>query len=187
MARRELRPTYERRVSGNLAYDYDRLAREERRRREWEEQENAKRRAQEAARKRAQRRKAQASPRRRARIRVSPFAVLGFAATTVMAIALLMGYARLSAVSHQVAERQRRLASLEEEHVRLLSRYERTFDLAAVREAAERAGMAKPSASQIYYIDLSEPDSVVLHKGGDESALGRITASAGRTLLEYFR
>lgn len=190
MARRELRQVHYRRVSGNLAYDYDRLAREERRRREWKEREDAERRAREATERHAQRRKVQAAPRRRTHIRVSPFAVLGFAVTTMMAIALLMGYAQLSAVSHRVADRQRTLATLEEEHVRLLSRYERTFDLSAIREAAERAGMAKPSASQLYYIDLSESDHVVLHRGDKDVALVRAAASVGRKLasfLEYFK
>ena len=38
--------------------------------------------------------------------------------------------------------------------------HEQAFDLSGVKEAATEAGMSQPSDSQIYYIDLSEPDSV---------------------------
>ena len=85
---------------------------------------------------------------------------------------------------------QRRLSTLEEDYVSLLSRYERTFDLTAIKEAAEAAGMAKPSASQIYYVDLSAPDSVVLHARADESVLGRVFTAVGRdvvSIVEYFK
>ena len=85
---------------------------------------------------------------------------------------------------------QRTLASLQEERVKLIARYEKTFDLAAVKEAAEQAGMAKPSASQIYYIDLSAPDNVVLYARAGESVLRRAAASVGQdvaSIVEYFK
>jgi len=190
MARRDTRQLNTRPVSGNLAYDYDRLEREERRRREREERDYIERRARERAPRREPRRKAEVQQRRRERIRVSPFAVLGFSVAAVMAVALLMSYAQLATISNQVVRQQRTLATLEEEHVKLVSRYERTFDLAAIKEAAESAGMAKPSSSQIYYIDLSAPDNVVLYQHEEENVLGRVAASVGRNMasvVEYFK
>ena len=198
MARRPNRKSndYGRYVSGNLAYDYDYLERERRRRAEREQREQRERR--EYAERRARERAVRAEPRsrpvsppkHRERQHVSAFAVFGAAAMAVMVVALLMSYARLTAVSHQVVIMQSELAALEDEHVSLLSRYERTFDLTAIKEAAEAAGMAKPSASQICYVDLSAPDSVVLYGRPAESVLGRMFAAVGQdiaSLVEYFR
>ena len=185
MARRVMRQVNNRYITGTLAYDYGRLEREERRRREREQREYAERRARE----RAPRRKVEATPRHRERIRVSPLVVLGFVAAAVMSVMLLMSYAQLTTISNQVVSQQKVLASLEEEHVKLVSKYERTFDLAAIKEAAESAGMAKPSASQIYYIDLSAPDNVVLYQHEKGNVLNRVVTSVGRnvaSIVEYF-
>ena len=189
MARRDMRKMNYRPVSGNLAYDYDRLEREERRRREQEEREYVERLTRQATQKRSIRRKTETAPRRRERIRVSPLSVMGFAVVAVLAVMLLMSYAQLATISNQVVRQQKELTSLEEEHVKLVSRYERTFDLAAIKEAAESAGMAKPSSSQVYYIDLSAPDNVVLYQH-EETVLERVTASVGRnmaSIVEYFK
>jgi cell division protein FtsB len=186
MARRDMRQWNRQYVSGSLAYDYVGIEREERRRREREERAAAQR-AGAGAPPRA-RRRSDAVRRHRERIRVSPVAVLGFSVIAVMAVMLLMNYAQLTSISNQVVEQQKRLSSLEEEHVKLVSRYERTFDLAAIKEAAENAGMAKPSSSQIYYIDLSAPDNVVLYQHEEEHIFGRVAAAACRNLqsiVEY--
>ena len=192
MARRSGRQSndYSRYVSGNLAYDYDYLERERRRRAEREQREYAERRAREAEVRTQPRSTPVAPPKHRARQRVSPFAVLGFVAAAVMLVALLMSYAQLTAVSHDVVKMRSALSTLEDEHVALLSRYERTFDLAAIKEAAEAAGMAKPSASQICYVDLSAPDNVVLYARTDETVLGRVFAAVGQdiaSVVEYFK
>ena len=187
---------YGRYVSGNLAYDYDYLERERRRRAEREQREQrerreyAERRAREAAVRAEPRAKPVAPPKHRERQHVSPLILFGFAAAAVMVVMLLMSYAQLTAASHSIVTMQSTLSTLEDEHVSLLSRYERTFDLAAVKEAAEAAGMAKPSASQICYVDLSAPDSVVLYARGDETVLGRVFSAVGQnviSLVEYFK
>ena len=181
---------YGRYVSGNLAYDYDYLERERRRRAEREQREYAERRARETAVRTEPRSKPVAPPKHRERQHVSPFAVFGAVAAAALLVTLLMSYARLTAVSHDVVTMQRTLSALEEEHVSLLSRYERTFDLTAIKEAAEAAGMAKPSASQICYVDLSAPDSVVLYGRADETVLGRAITAVGRSaasVVEYFK
>ncbi len=177
-------------VSGNLAYDYDYLERERRRREEREQREYAERRARETAVRTETRARPAAPPKRRELQRVSPIVLLGFAVAATMVVVLLMNYAELTAVSHDVVTMQRTLATLEDEHVALLSRYERTFDLAAIKAAAEASGMAKPSASQICYVDLSAPDSVVLYRHADETVLGRVFTAVGQDVLsavEYFK
>lgn len=190
MARREMRQVNNRYVSGSLAYDYDYLERERRRRAEREQREYAERRAREQAPRPQTRKRVEAQPRHRERIRVSNVVVLGFIAMAAMAVMLLMNYAQLATISNQVVREQRTLAALQEEHVRLVARYEKTFDLTAVKEAAERAGMAKPSASQIYYIDLSAPDNVVLYERGRGTFLDRVKVTVGAdvsSVLEYFK
>ena len=72
----------------------------------------------------------------------------------------------------------------------LLTEYEKTFDLATVKAAAEAAGMSKPSSGQIQYIDLSGDDSVTLYKAERSAALGGLLDKAERGwdyVLEYFR
>ncbi len=193
MARRPVRQMNpnSRYVSGDLAYDYDYLERERRRREERELREYADRRMREAPAPQPQpRRRTMEAPKHRERLRVSPVVLLGFTAAAVMVVLLLMSYAELTAISGSVVRMQRELATLEDEHVALVGRYEKTFDLATVKEAAEAAGMAKPSASQVYYIDLSAPDNVVLYQRAEANVLGRVAASVGRdvvSVLEYFK
>jgi hypothetical protein len=192
MARRPTRQanSYGRYVAGNLAYDYDYLERERQRRREREQREYAERRARETTPRPEPRRKPVAPPKHRERIHVSPLVLLGFAVTAAMVVVLLMSYAQLAAISNDVVGMKSKLATLEDEHVALVGRYERTFDLSAIKEAAEAAGMAKPSASQIYYVDLSSPDNVVLYQRAEASVLGRAFAALGQNVIsvvEYFK
>ena len=101
---------------------------------------------------------------------------------------LLLGYVQLTAVSNNVSTIKKELATLEDEHVALLTEYEKTFDLATIKAAAEEAGMSKPSAGQIQYIDLSGADSAVVY--GDEPGVVEKAASSLKegalSLWEYF-
>ena len=84
---------------------------------------------------------------------------------------------------------QRALAELETENVRLTAQYEQIFDMASVKEAAEQAGMGKPSSSQITYIDLSDGDSAVVYQKEDPSVLDKLLASLNHgiyAVVEYF-
>ena len=179
-------------VSGSLAYDYDYLEREQRRREERERREYAERRMREAKpQPRTQvRRRIVEQVRHREQIHVSPVIILGFMILAGLVITLLMSYAQLATISHHIVREQKRLTSLQEEHVKLVAKYERTFDLAAIKEAAESAGMAKPSASQIYYVDLSEPDNVVLYDRANTGTLARVATAMGEdaaAVVEYFK
>ena len=190
MPRRNTRQVNQRYVSGNLAYDYDYLEREQRRREERERREYAERRMRESRPAPRRRTAEQPKQKHRERIRVSNAVVLGFGVAAAMVVVLLMSYAQLSMISREVVHEQKRLSTLQEEHVKLVARYERTFDLTAIKEAAEASGMAKPSASQIYYVDLSAPDNVVLYGNTGGNPLGRVFAAVGQnvgSLVEYFK
>ena len=88
------------------------------------------------------------------------------------------------------AQPEVQISALEEQHIALLTEYERTFDLATVKAAAEAAGMSKPSSGQIQYIDLSGADSVEVYAAGGAAALNGFTEKAESLwayVLEYFR
>lgn len=176
-------------VVGNLAFDFDYVEREEQKR-EREERRAAERHMKESVRVEKKQESAPVSARKqRERQSVSGATVLGFTALAAAVIMVILSYAQLTAISGGVVEMQRELRSLEEQHVTLLSEYEQTFDLSAVKEAAEAAGMYKPSSSQVYYMDLSAPDSVQVFQSKDSSVLSRIFTSFGQgvvSAVEYF-
>ncbi len=126
----------------------------------------------------------------RAAVRPSPVLLLGTVLVVGMVIALMLCYVKLTGISDNVSSIKREISALEEEHMALLTAYERTFDLATVKAAAEAAGMSKPSSGQIQYIDLSGADSVEVYAAGGAAALNGFTEKAESLwayVLEYFR
>ena len=172
-------------VDGSLAYDLD-----------WAVRERELRHAGEMPRHQEQtvtRKKAKEEEKVHVRVRerqhVSVFALVGFGAAIIMAVMVLMGYIQLTVLAAETVELKTQLETLNTENVRLTARYEQMFDLSAVKEAAEAAGMVKPSASQIGYIDLSDGDCAVVYQKEDVSMLGRMAASVNTgiyAVMEYF-
>ncbi len=190
-SRREQNMKYRRysgRVNGNLAYD---PAYEERQRRLRREQEYEREHQREEFMRPPQRKvQKKVAPVRRQREKVSLGALCGFAALAAMVALMILCRAQLTEISSQVVSVQKEIAALEDEHVALLTRYEKTFDLTTIKEAAAAAGMAKPSASQVYYIDLSEADSVVVYQQKSQNVLARALTSLGNgvcAVVEYFK
>ena len=165
---------------GNLAYDLDAIVRE----RQLEEAGTMPERQEEAP-------ELQTRPRTRAQAkpRLSPMLLVGIVVLGAMVMALMLGFVQLTKVSTSVSEIKGELAALNDEHVSLLTAYERTFDLATVKAVAEKAGMSKPSTGQIEYIDLSGADSAVVYRDSADPVLqnSKTTAQAGaKSLWEYF-
>lgn len=120
---------------------------------------------------------------------VSVLSVLGAAAVAVLAVLVLMSYIRLTELSSDMVNLRQELEILEKENVVLTTQYEQTFDLATVKAAAEAAGMAKPSASQIYYIDVSGGDRAVVHRREETGLLDGLLESLHHgmyAVVEYF-
>ena len=181
-SRREQNMKYRRysgRVNGNLAYDpaYEERQRKLRREREYEREHERQR--EEFMRPPQRKVQKKAAPVRRQREKVSLGTLCGFMALAAMVALMIMCRAQLTEISAQVVSVQKEISALEDEHVALLTRYEKTFDLTTIKEAAAAAGMAKPSASQVYYIDLSEPDSVVVYQQKSQNVLSRVLTSLG--------
>ena len=105
-------------------------------------------------------------------------------------VVLLLCYVRLNTISRSIVSMKSEIKTLEVEQVALLTQYEQTFDLSAVKEAAMAAGMHQPSESQIYYVDLPGEDQAVAYGGESTGVLERIFTSAGQGIcaaVEYFQ
>lgn len=170
-------------VRGNLAY----APRFEER--EIEPRYDDKRRREE---RRYEERKTVARPRqtRRTAVRVSPVNALSFIVLGITALLMLLNFAKLTMLSSEVSTLNNEASTLREEQIKLKTEYEKSFDLASVKAAAEAAGMSKPSASQIYYIDMSGDDSVTVYQPEETNVLSRIFTSFGHGIVsavEYFR
>ena len=174
-------------VSGSLAYDLD-----------WELRERELRHAGEAPRQREvvveqpqvrTRTRMEAVAQTRERQHLSIFAVAGFAAVAALAVLVLMSYIQLTALSSETVRLKNDLSQLQTQNVSLTTQYERMFDLATVKEAAEKVGMTKPSNSQICYVDLSGGDTAVVYRQEEPNALGKALTSVHHgfyAVMEYF-
>ena len=170
-------------VNGSLAYDLDYELRE----RELRHAGEAPRR-QEAVKERPKVR-TEAQVQVREHQKLSLVTMVGFVAVVAMAVMVLMSYIQLMELSAGTVELKQQLATLEAENVSLTAEYEQMFDRATVKEAAQAAGMAKPSASQIYYIDLSSGDKAVVYQTEEPSVLSRLLTSLNHgvyAVVEYF-
>lgn len=168
-------------IYGSLAYDLDTLARE----RQLEEAGEMPERSG-APQPKAQPRR---HPQAQAKTRPSPLLVGGIVLVCALVMVLLLGYVQLTMVSNQVVTLKDQLTTLQEEHVALVTEYEKTFDLATVKAAAEEAGMSKPTSGQVQYIDLSGSDTAVVYgdePGVVEKAISSIKGGA-QFIWEYFR
>ena len=174
----------ERAVDGSLARDLD-----------WAVRERELRHAGEAPRHQEQVRqqpKVHAAPKVlvRERQKVSLFSLLGFAAVAGLAVLVLMSYIQLTALASDTVALKKQLSTLETEHATLTAQYEQMFDLTTVREAAEAAGMTKPSASQICYLDMAGGDSAIVYQQEEPSVLSSVLTALNHgvyAVVEYFK
>ena len=113
---------------------------------------------------------------------VSPFAVIGFLAVGIFAALLMWSYAQYVVTTDQLVTMRSELSDLQEENVRLSAQYEKVFDMERI-QAAVGDTMIRPTNDQIVYLDLSEPDNVVLY-GEKETTQGPLGLLEG--LKELF-
>lgn len=168
-------------TDGSLAYDLDALVRE--------------RALEEAGRPEPQRApepaaRPQRRPAARPAARLSPLTVMGTVVVTVMAVAVLLGYVQLTKISANVTEMKDEISALQEEHVSLLTAYERTFDMTTIKETAEAAGMKKPTSGQIEYVELPSSNRTVVYQAEKSPVLENAAAGVKKAVaavVEYFR
>lgn len=170
-------------VYGDLAYDLDRELRE----RELRHAGEMPRRQETAAAQPKVRSVSQVQVRQQQH--VSILSVVGFSAVVAMAVVLLMGYIQLTVLSAQTVELQSQLSALQAENMDLSNQYEQMFDLEAVKEAADAAGMSRPTSGQIDYIDLSDGDMAVVYQQEEPGLISRVLSSLNHgvyAVVEYF-
>ena len=138
-----------------------------------------------------------AATRTKVRVReagqVSIFAVVGFLAIGVFALLVIMSGIQLTALSDDIAHLNQEMTTLQGEENQLRTQYELAFDLTQIGAAMTASGaMVKPQSGQIIYLDLSEPDSLILFEQketplkGVEGAL-RSAKEVLSNVVEYFR
>ena len=125
--------------------------------------------------------------------KVSVFAVVGFLAIGIFAVLVLMSGIQLTTLSDDIAALNQQVTTLRSVESKLRTQYELAFDLSSIETAVTATGsMAKPQSSQVIYLDLSEPDSVVLFTQeetpirGLEGALHSIKKVLSN-VVEYFK
>ncbi len=180
MAERKRKPTGA--VYGSLAYDLDAIVSER-------ALDEAGRMPQHAERRRTEE-VAQPRTEVQPKVVVSPLVWLSAAVLTVLVVVALLGHVRLTEISIHISEMKTEMEQLSTEHVSLLTEYEQTFELATVKEVAEAAGMAKPSAGQIEYVEVSGSNNAVIYAAGQGGVLDKAYASVKDSfagLLEYFQ
>lgn len=120
---------------------------------------------------------------------VAPFAVIGFLAVAIFAALLLVSHAQSTVLNAEVVELRGQLTTLQAENAKLSAKYEQVFDMEKI-QAAVGDTMVRPVGSQAVYLDLSEPDTVVIYDGLKDNKLLDAVQDVGRTLgdlIEYFR
>lgn len=121
---------------------------------------------------------------------IAPFAVVGFLAVAVFAVMVVMSYAHLTMANQELVALRTELAALQTDNAALVTQYEKIFDLDSFR-SAEGDAMVRPSSDQVVYIDLSEPDAVVVFEtSGLARGLGTLKYQIDGLVdlvVEYFR
>ena len=110
-------------------------------------------------------------------------------AVAVAAVMLLLSYVQLTTLAADTVALKSELTVLQAENVSLTAQHEQMFDMATVKEVAAAAGMAKPTSSQITYLDLDSEDSAVVYRTETPSVFSRILSSLHHgvyAVVEYF-
>ena len=112
-------------------------------------------------------------------------------AVIAMAVMLLLSHVQLTTLAADTVTLRSELTALEAENVTLTAQHEQMFDMATVKEVAAAAGMAKPTSSQIAYLDITSEDSATVYQTESDrpSILGRMLSSLHHgvyAVVEYF-
>ena len=120
----------------------------------------------------------------------APEIALGYAVAYPLGVVLMMGYVKLTQASHDLTAKQSQLQQVQEERVALGVAYEKAFDQAAVKAAAQAAGMTKPTSDQIEYIELGGADMAEICRPESTGPLAQawtwLKDGIG-AVVEYFR
>ena len=135
--------------------------------------------------------KARTAPAKKRRGGISISTVLFFAVAMFLVVTLISEYTKLVSLSDSTVGLREELSELQKENTTLKTRYESEINLKEIEEfAINELGMVMPSSDRVVYIDLSEPDKVVLGSGEDVKdsiADGEQEPGLLEKIIEYFR
>ena len=111
-------------------------------------------------------------------------------ALSVLTALLLFSHVQYTVLNGEVASLRSQMTKLQSDNATLSAQYEKVFDLDTIQNTVGDA-MVRPTGDQVVYIDLSEPDSVVLYgqeegQGGLSGAIQSVKTIVG-DMIEYFR
>lgn len=111
---------------------------------------------------------------------VAPAAVVGFLAVALMAVLLVVSYAQLAVIHDQTVQLQNELDDLKTTETILLAQYELAYDLAAIEAQLTADGsMIKLQSDQITYLDISEPDNIIVYRDEGQGFKGIVDRISG--------
>ncbi len=128
----------------------------------------------------ARRMERQAPVRRRrtsARVKVSPLSLTLAAIAAVLAAVLIYNYMQLTVLSDQIATVRAEYQTIANEGILLKTQYESRYDLTQIEEyALTKLGMTKMDRSQVEYVEIGNPDTIV--RTGQSSGQEGLTLKA---------
>lgn len=101
--------------------------------------------------------------------RISLTAVAGFMLVAVLAFGVLSSHIQLTGLYADTVAAQKELTQLQETNAKLETEYEEIFDTETLQQAANKAGLQEPAASQKVYMELSDPDNAIVYHSEDEA------------------
>ena len=103
---------------------------------------------------------------------IAPFPVVIFALSAVMAVMVLVSNVQLNSIYARSVELQSQLTQLQTEGEILKAEYEEVFNQDVLNAAVKKAGNLNPSSSdQIVYVELSDPDNVVVYNREEKTGI----------------
>lgn len=126
---------------------------------------------------------------RRARRLVTPLRAIGVALIALLGVALIYSHMQLTELTSEISEREATLSELQSTNVSLSAKREELYSADYIAEYAQDVlGMVKVDASQMEYVELSNPEKIEV-TGAGASVSGAVgTLVRGFTaVLEYLR
>ena len=109
---------------------------------------------------------------------VAPFPIVGFALAAVMAVMVLVSNVQLNSIYSKTVSLQSQLTQLQTEGEKLRAEYETVFNQNVLNKAVKEAGNLTPSnGGQIVYVELSDPDNVIVYHQEEKTEIERFLDS----------
>lgn len=124
-----------------------------------------------------------------ARVPYLKYAAIGLCVFTVL-LAILSSYTAITELAYQNSDLRHQIETLEGENKGLQAKKEQMYNLTFVEQYAQsELGMVKMEQSDISYVDLSNPETMLVGSGETNAAPAWLTTLSGylQAVVEYLR